>query len=109
MRYTRAEVDRAEAVMTWHGELIKSYAIQAASEKITRLANETITMLREKRAKVQKDNGTIPARAVIARMGKAELRTDATKREQVIDLLVTHRHLIPTSRKGHYLMLVPRA
>ena len=38
MRYTRAEVDRAEAVMTWHGELIKSYAIQAASEKITRLA-----------------------------------------------------------------------
>ena len=95
--------------MTWHGELIKSYAIQAASEKITRLANETITMLREKRAKVQKDDGTIPARAVIARMGKAELRTDATKREQVIDLLVTHRHLIPTSRKGHYLMLVPQA
>ena len=46
---------------------------------------------------------------MIARMGKVELRTDATKREQVIDLLVTHRHLIPTSRKGHYLMLVPRA
>ena len=46
--YTRPEVDQAEAVITWHGDLIKSYAIQAASEKVTRLANETITMLREK-------------------------------------------------------------
>ena len=49
----------------------------------------------------------LAARAVIARMGKAELRTDATKREQVIDLLVTHRHLIPVARKGHYMMMVP--
>ena len=97
----------AEAVITWHGDLIRSYAVQAASEKITRLANETITMLREKREKVQKEDGSIAARAVIARMGKAELRTDATRREQVIGLLVTHRHLIPVARKGHYMMMVP--
>ena len=63
-------------------------------------------MLRDKRAKVQKDDGTIPARAIIARMGKAELRTDANKREQVLDLLISHRHLIPVARKGHYLMMV---
>ena len=107
VHYTRPEVDQAEAVITWHGELIRSYAVQAASEKITRLANETITMLREKREKVQKEDGSIAARAVIARMGKAELRTDAMKREQVIDLLVTHRHLIPVARKGHYMMMVP--
>ena len=107
VHYTRPEVDQAEAVITWHGELIRSYAVQAASEKITRLANETITMLREKREKVQKEDGSIAARAVIARMGKAELRTDAMKREQVLDLLVTHRHLIPVARKGHYMMMVP--
>ena len=53
VRYTRAEVDQAQAIITWHGELIRSYAIMAASEKITRLANETITMLREKWAKVE--------------------------------------------------------
>ena len=106
IHYTRPEVDQAQAVITWHGELIRSYAVQAASEKITRLANETITMLREKREKVQKEDGSIAARAVIARMGKAELRTDAMKREQVIDLLVTHRHLIPVARKGHYMMMV---
>ena len=109
VRYTRAEVDQAQAVITWHGELIKSYAIMAASEKITRLANDTISMLREKRSKVEKEDGTIPARAVIARMGKAELRTDATKREQVLDLLVSHRHLIPVARKGHYLMMTPHS
>jgi hypothetical protein len=34
-----------EGVITWHGELIKSYAMQGASEKITRLANETVAML----------------------------------------------------------------
>ncbi len=108
VHYTRPEVDQAEAVITWHGELIKSYALQAASEKITRLANETITMLRDKRDKVQKEDGTVPARAVIAKMGKAELRTDATKREQVLDLLITHRHLIPAARKGHYMMVIPQ-
>ena len=107
VRYTRAEVDQAENVITWHGELIKSYALMAASEKITRLANETITMLREKRAKVQKEDGTIAPRNVIARMGKAELRTDAGMRDQVIDLLVSHHHLIPAARKGHYVMIVP--
>ena len=107
VHYTRPEVEQAEAVITWHGDLIRSYAVQAASEKVTRLANETITMLREKREKVVKEDGSIAARAVIARMGKAELRTDATKREQVIDLLVTHRHLIPVARKGHYMMMVP--
>ena len=107
VHYTRPEVDQSEAVITWHGDLIRSYAVQAASEKVTRLANETITMLREKREKVVKEDGSIAARAVIARMGKAELRTDATKREQVIDLLVTHRHLIPVARKGHYMMMVP--
>ena len=107
--YTRAEVDQAESVITWHGDLIRSYAIQAASEKVTRLANETITMLRDKREKIQKEDGTIPARAIIARMGKAELRTDATKREQVLDLLVSHRHLIPVARKGHYMMMVPHS
>ena len=35
VHYTRPEVDQAEAVITWHGELIRSYAVQAASEKIT--------------------------------------------------------------------------
>ena len=107
IRYTRPEVDQAEAVITWHGELIASHAIQAASEQITRLANETITLLQGKREKIQKEDGTIPARTIIARMGKAELRTDATKREQVLDLLVSHRHLIPVARKGHYMMMTP--
>ena len=109
VRYTRAEADQAHAVITWHGELIKSYAIMAASEKITRLANDTITMLREKRAKVEKSDGTITPRNVIARLGKAQLRTDAGMRDQVIDLLVSHHHLIPTARKGHYLMVVPHS
>ena len=49
-------------------------AVQAASEKITRLANETITMLREKREKVQKEDGSIAARAVIARIRGATCR-----------------------------------
>ena len=105
--YTRPEVDQAEAVITWHGDLIRSYAIQAASEKVTRLANETITMLREKRAKVVKEDGSIAARNIIARLGKGELRTDAALREQVLDVLVVHRHLIPTARRGHYMMMVP--
>ena len=83
------------------------YAVQAASEKITRLANETITMLREKREKVQKEDGSIAARNIIARLGKGELRTDAALREQVLDVLVVHRHLIPTARRGHYMMMVP--
>ena len=109
VRYTRAEADQAHAVITWHGELIKSYAIMAASEKITRLANDTITMLREKRAKVEKSDGTIAPRNAIARLGKTELRTDAGMRDQVIDLLVSHHHLIPTARKGHYLMVVPHS
>ena len=59
---TRPEVDQAEAVITWHGDLIRSYAVQAASEKVTRLANETITMLREKREKVVKEDGSIGRR-----------------------------------------------
>ena len=109
IHYTRPEVDQAEAVITWHGELIASHAIQAASEQITRLANETITLLQGKREKIQKEDGTIPARTIIARMGKAELRTDATKREQVLDLLVSHRHLIPVARKGHYMMMAPHS
>ena len=54
-----------------------------------------------------KEDGSIAARAVIARMGKAELRTDAGLREQVLDVLVSHRHLIPVARKGHYMMMVP--
>ena len=107
VHYTRPEVDQAEAVITWHGELIRSYAVQAASEKVTRLANETITMLREKREKVVKEDGSIAARNVIARLGKGELRTDAALREQVLDVLVVHRHLIPTARRGHYMMVVP--
>ena len=110
IHYTRPEVDQAEAVITWHGELIRSYAVQAASEKVTRLANETITMLREKREKrekVVKEDGSIAARNVIARLGKGELRTDAALREQVLDVLVVHRHLIPTARRGHYMMVVP--
>ena len=107
VHYTRPEVDQAQAVITWHGELIRSYAVQAASEKVTRLANETITMLREKREKVVKEDGSIAARNVIARLGKGELRTDAALREQVLDVLVVHRHLIPTARRGHYMMVVP--
>ena len=107
VHYTRPEVDQAEAVITWHGDLIRSYAVQAASEKVTRLANETITMLREKREKVAKDDGSIAARNVIARLGKGEMRTDAGLREQVLEVLVSHRHLIPTTRKGHYMMVVP--
>ena len=86
VHYTRPEVDQAEAVITWHGDLIRSYAVQAASEKVTRLANETITMLREKREKVVKEDGSIAARNVIARLGKGELRTDAALREQVLDV-----------------------
>ena len=105
--YTRPEVDQAEAVITWHGDRIRSYAIQAASEKVTRLANETITMLRDKREKVAKEDGSIAARNVIARLGKGEMRTDAGLREQVLEVLVSHRHLIPTARKGHYMMVVP--
>ena len=105
--YTRPEVDQAEAVITWHGDLIRSYAIQAVSEKVTRLANETITMLREKREKVVKEDGSIAARNIISRMGKGEIRTDAGLREQVLDVLVSHRHLIPTARRGHYMMMVP--
>ena len=105
--YTRPEVDQAEAVITWHGDLIRSYAIQAASEKVTRLANETITMLREKREKVAKEDGSIAARNVIARLGKGEMRTDAGLREQVLEVLISHRHLIPTARKGHYMLMVP--
>ena len=42
-------------------------------------------------------------------MGKAELRADAGMRNQVIDLLVFHNHLIPTARKGHYMVIVPQA
>ena len=64
-------------------------------------------MLRDKREKVEKSDGTIAARNVIARLGKAELRTDAALREQVLDVLVVHRHLIPTARRGHYMMVVP--
>ena len=107
VHYTRPEADQAEAVITWHGDLIRSYAVQAASEKITRLANETITMLREKREKVVKEDGSIAARNIISRLGKGEMRTDAGLREQVLDVLVSHRHLIPTARKGHYMMVVP--
>ena len=107
IHYTRPEVDQAQAVITWHGELIRSYAVQAASEKVTRLANETITMLREKREKVVKGDGSIAARNVIARLGKGQLRTDAALREQVLDVLVVHRHLIPTARRGHYMMVIP--
>ena len=104
VHYTRPEVDQAEAVITWHGDLIRSYAVQAASEKVTRLANETITMLREK---VVKEDGSIAARNIIARLGKSELRTDAVLREQVLDVLVVHCHLIPPARRGHYMMVVP--
>ena len=107
VHYTRPEVDQAEAVITWHGDLIRSYAVQAASEKVTRLANETITMLREKREKVVKEDGSIAARNIISRLGNGELRTDAALREQVLDVLVVHRHLIPTARRGHYMMVVP--
>ena len=98
---------KPEAVITWHGDLIRSYAIQAASEKVTRLTNETITMLREKREKVAKEDGSIATRNVVARLGKGEMRTDVGLREQVLDVLVSHRHLIPTARKGHYMMMVP--
>ena len=107
VHYTRPEVDQAEAVITWHGELIRSYAIQAASEKVTRMANQTITMLRDKREKVVKEDGSIAVRHVIARLGKGEMRTDAGLREQVLDVLVSHRHLIPTARRGHYMLMVP--
>ena len=57
--------------------------------------------------RVTKEDGSIAARNVIARMGKGEMRTDAGLREQVLDVLVSHRHLIPTARKGHYMMVVP--
>ena len=107
VHYTRPEVDQAESVITWHGDLIRSHAIQAASEKVTRMANHTISMLREKREKVAKEDGSIAVRHVIARLGKGEMRTDAGLREQVLDVLVSHRHLIPTARKGHYMMVVP--
>ena len=63
-------------MITRYGELVKSYTLQAASGKITSLANETATVLRDKHPKVEKSDGTITARNVIARTGKAELRTD---------------------------------
>ena len=66
VHYTRPEVDQAEAVITWHGDLIRSYAVQAASEKVTRLANETITMLREKREKVQKEDGRYSSTSAVS-------------------------------------------
>ena len=90
-----------------HGELNNSYALMAASARTNRLANETVSMLRDKRAKVERSDGTIAARNVIARMGKADLRTHAGMRDHVIDLLVSHHHLVPVARKGNYLMVVP--
>ena len=54
-----------------------------------------------------KEDGSIAARNVIARLGKGELRTDSALREQVLDVLVVHCHLIPTARRGHYMMVVP--
>ena len=108
VHYTRAEADQAQAVITWHGELIRSYAIQAASEKVTRLAKETITMLRDKREKVAKEDGSIAIRNVLSQFGKGELRTNAELREQVIQVLEKHRHLIPTARRGHYQISTPR-
>ena len=59
------------------------------------------------RGKVVKEDGSIAARNIVARLGKGELRTDAALREQVLDVLVVHRHLIPTARRGHYMMMVP--
>ena len=56
---------------------------------------------------VVKEDGSIAARNIIARLGKGQLRTDAALREQVLDVLVVHRHLIPTARRGHYMMVVP--
>ena len=96
-------------MITWHGELIRSYAIQAASEMVTRLANETITMLRDKREKVAKEDGSIPIRHVLSKFGKGELRINADLREQVIQVLEKHRHLIPTARRGHYQISVPHS
>ena len=48
VRYTRAEVDQAQNVITWHGELIKSYALMAASEKVTRLAKMRLSTCSER-------------------------------------------------------------
>ena len=109
VHYTRPEADQAQAVITWHGELIRSYAIQAASEMVTRLANETITMLRDKREKVAKEDGSIAIRHVLSKFGKGELRINADLREQVIQVLDKHRHLIPTARRGHYHISVPHS
>ena len=102
----------SEAVITWHGDLIRSYAIQATSEKVTRLANETITMLREKRGEAgeggqggREHSGTKYYRQ--AGQGRIENRRGAPLREQVLDVLVVHCHLIPSARKGHYMMVVP--
>ena len=47
--------------------------------KVTRMVNETITMLRDKRDKVDKEDGSIAARNVIARLGKGEMRSDQTQ------------------------------
>ena len=60
-----------------------------------------------RREDMVKEDGSIAARNGIARLGKGELRTDAALREQVLDVLVVHRHLIPTARRGHYMMVVP--
>ena len=66
-----------------------------------------LKLIPTKREKVVKEDGSIAARNIIARLGKGELRTDAALREQVLDVLVVHRHLIPTARRGHYMMVVP--
>ena len=80
-----------------------------ATPKIAAGGGETVRGLRPLRAspKVQKEDGSIAARNIISRLGKGELRTDAALREQVLDVLVVHRHLIPPARRGHYMMVVP--
>ena len=58
-------------------------------------------MLRDKREQYRSsEDGSIAARNIIARLGKGEMRTDAGLREQVLDVLVVHRHLIPTRAEG---------
>ena len=104
INYIRAEVDAAQAVITWHGELIRAHSLAAASEKGTKMARESIAVLRERMPKHRKDDGSVGVRDLLSKFGKGEVRINAMLREDVIRVLEQHRQIIPTARKGHYLI-----
>ena len=69
VHYTRPEVDQAEAVITWHGELIRSYAVQAASEKVTHQQSYDVAIV------VSQDADLNPAVAMAKQVAQNQNRT----------------------------------